>query len=574
MAEKLNLAPPVAEVLNRTCSDFAREVRNLASRTELGALVDGAGGFRSAAEMNAVYTSCTTNCMPLLMEDFASQADAMGTLFAIAGGLISEQDEHAAEALRAASSPPPEVTGPNLGTAALGGVSAFSGDQLPGFFRVDGEDASGMSLESLQAAANALDPGAASSVADQFRNASTTLENAATALRDSIDRELGTSWQGEFADAALANVGAFFQSAVAAAGDLATVADKATGLSEGYEYTRSQIGTQAMASASGGDATDAARDAALEDAKRIVHTEYNPRIEEANLAGMNFTTAHRIGSGVTAGGQVVSPTELWNPDPGTFSPAGGATTYGAGTGVDAATRSAAVNESGPGPATASSAGGGTGQGASRGPGAATAGAAPAGTAVSAAVPGGRSSLMTTGAPQSATATRPGGATGTGGGGQSTARAGTPGGGFGQSSGSGAARGFGGAGSLSGARGSGGIGGTTATAGRGGLGPGGAFGAGASSGSPSGLLGGAGPGLAAGTSGTPGGAGGGAGTSGAAGSGGSPRGAMMGAIPMGAGAGRGEEKTHQMAEYLVHLAHKEELLRGGPRQVNGVLRGRR
>lgn len=582
MPEKLFLLPGVAEALQGHCADFSMSLDRALVESGIAGQVNAVGGFRSAEEIGGVYADASGTTLPNLLSDFAVQADAMGVLFGMAGGLISEQDESAAAALNAAAAPPPELSGPAAGFAAMNSIAALDNAPTWGFQRVAGEDASGMSLEALSAAASALDPASADSVAEQFRTASTTLETAAATLRDGIDRELGTTWAGEFADAAIANVAAFHQSAVSAAGDLQVVADKATGLSEGYDYTRTQLAAKqsSVAGAGTGDgAADAARAAALEDAVRIVHTEYNPRIEDANLTDMTFTTAHRIGSGAPATGGQVSPTQLWNPDPGVFTPSGGATTSSGGTAggtgvsagsagpstsVDAATRAAAVTEPGTSPAVAGTGGTGTATGAGpHGTGTAAAGqvagplAAGAGAVPAGATPGGRNQSMTT-ATANGTPTGRGGASGLTGsaprGSGSSAYGGTGAG----------ARGIGGGAGSSGAL---------------------AGGRGAIGGGPS-VIGGLGSGAVGGAAGMPGsgmGASGAAGLSGAAGATGSgaagpgtagARGAMMGAMPMGAGAGRGDEKRHETPDYLIHPEHTAEVLADGPQQVEGVLRGRR
>ena len=156
----------------------------------------------------------------------------MGTLFQIAGGNLSAQDEEAAAALKNAAGAPPSINGPSMAIAGLSSISAFDAEssRTDKFSWVAGEDASGMSLDEMKSGAESLSPGDLRSTAEQFSNASQTLSSAADQLLASVNSELGSSWQGEFANTALANVAQFHGSATELAGQLTTVADRASSL--------------------------------------------------------------------------------------------------------------------------------------------------------------------------------------------------------------------------------------------------------------------------------------------------------------------------------------------------------
>lgn len=514
----------------------------------------------------------------------------MAALFQIAGGNLSAQDEEAAAALKNAASAPPSINGPSTAIAGLSSISAFDSEnsRTDKFSWVAGEDASGMSLDEMKSGAASLSPGDLRTTAEQFSNASQTLSTAADQLLAAVNRELGSSWQGEFATTAQANVAQFHSSATELAGQLTTVADRASSLAEGYEFTRERVGGITPDTGAERDSDAAAsREAARQDAQRVIHSDYNPRLESANLSGLTFTPAHRVGSAGGVGTEGVSPVALWNRE--IVSPEGGV--GGASrTGVDAATQAASSSAGGAG-APAPAGGGGTPPSASS---PVTGASASSGNAASGVIPTGVGAAPGAGSrPTSATATSPG---------RSGAVATTP-----AASGTSAASGrasssspgtqsvsgtssstplgsrgvAGGAGSTTG--GSAGARPLSATAGGGSprsslpFSPGGGAAGGTGASGGSGAAGGVpragtvqsvGTGLTAG-SGSPG-------TSpGSAGSAGGTRmgGPMMGAMPMGAGA-RSGDKSHSPADYLVHPAHSSELIGELPAAVQPVLRGSR
>lgn len=593
MSEKIYLDPAAAQRLNAACKAFTESVMQAADESTVRSRARGGSNFRSAVEIDGVYSNCAGSALPKLMDDFGSQAGAMATLFQIAGGNLSAQDEEAAAALKNAAAAPPSINGPSFAIAGLSSISAFDAEnsRTDKFSWVAGEDASGMSLDEMKSGAQSLSPGDLRSTAEQFSMASQTLSSAADQLLASVNSELGSSWQGEFANTALANVTQFHGSATELAGQLTTVADRASSLAEGYEFTRERVGGITPDSGVERDSDAAAsREAARQDAQRVIHSDYNPRLESANLSGLAFTPAHRVGSANGVGTESVSPVALWNRE--IASPEGG--TGGASrTGVDAATQAASSSAGGGGSSgTLSPAGGGgspssTGSpvtGTSTASGNAASGVMPAGVGTSA---GGGTR------PVSATASGPGrsgnavtapastGTTVASGRASSSSPVSRTVSGTSSSSPLGTHGPRGGASSIGG--GSAGARPLSATAGgsvprsglpfsSGGSAPGGSgasSGTGASSGLPR-----AGAGQSVGTgltsgSGSPGSSPGFAGSA----TGSRMGGPMMGAMPMGAG-GRGGNKAHSPADYLVHPSYSSELIGDLPAAVQPVLRGSR
>lgn len=514
----------------------------------------------------------------------------MRALFLIAGGLLSAQDEEAAAALKNAASAPPSINGPSMAIAGLSSISAFDSEssRTDKFSWVAGEDASGMSLDEMKSGAASLSPGDLRSTAEQFSNASQTLSTAADQFLAEVNRELGSSWQGEFATTAQANVAQFHGSANELAGQLTIVADRASSLAEGYEFTRERVGGITPDSGAERDSDAAAsREAARQDAQRVIHSDYNPRLESANLSGLTFTPAHRVGSAGGVGTEGVSPVALWNRE--IVSPEGGVG-GASGTGVDAATQAASSSSGGAGAPTPAG-GGGTPPSAGS---PVTGTSAASGHAASGVIPTGVGAAPAEGSrPTSATATSPGrsgavattpAASGTS---AASGRASSSSPGTQSASGTSSStplgsRGVaGGAGSTTG--GSAGARPLSATAGGGSprsslpFSPGGGAAGGTGASGGSGAAGGvprAGTGQSVGTGLTAGS--GSPGTSpGSAGSAGGTRmgGPMMGALPMGAGA-RSGDKSHSPADYLVHPAHSSELIGELPAAVQPVLRGSR
>ena len=587
----VQLSSSAAESLANACSTFSSSVVEAGNDHAQSRRTASMGTFRSSAEIADVYGNCASSSLPSLLEDFKSQSDAMAALFRIAGGLLSAQDEEAAAALKNAASAPPSINGPSFAIAGLSSISAFDTEssRTDKFSWVAGEDASGMSLDEMKSGAQSLSPGDLRSTAEQFSNASQTLSSAADQLLASVNSELGSSWQGEFANTALANVAQFHGSATELAGQLTTVADRASSLAEGYEFTRERVGGITPGSGTERDSDAAAsREAARQDAQRVIHSDYNPRLESANLSGLAFTPAHRVGSAGGVGTEGVSPVALWNRE--IASPEGGT---GGSSRTDAATQAASSSAGGGASAgTLSPAGGGgslssTGSpvtGTSTASGNAASGVMSAGVGTSA---GGGTR------PVSATASGPGrsghaatapastGTTVASGRASSSSPVWRTVSGTSSSSPLGTHGPRGGASSIGG--GSAGARPLSATAGgsvprsglpfsSGGSAPGGSgasSGTGASSGLPRAGAGqSVGTGLTAG-SGSPGTSPGSAGSAAGARMGGP----MMGAMPMGAG-GRGGNKAHSPADYLVHPSHSSELIGDLPAAVQPVLRGSR
>lgn len=600
MSERIYIDPVVAQRLNTACRAFSESVMQAADETTVLSRARGGSDFRSALEINGVYSSCAGIALPKLMDDFGSQSTAMAALFQIAGGNLSTQDEEAAAALKNAASAPPSINGPSMAIAGLSSISAFDAEssRTDKFSWVGGEDASGMSLDEMKSGAESLSPGDLRSTAEQFSTASQTLSSAADQLLASVNSELGSSWQGEFANTAIANVAQFHSSATELAGQLTTVADRANSLAEGYKFTRDRVGGITPDTGAVRDSEAAASlESARLDAQRVIHSEYNPRLEGANLSGLTFTPAHRVGSVGGVGTEGVPPVALWNHEiVGPEGVVGGASR----TGVDAVTQAASSSAGGAG-APAPSGGGGSpssagspvvgtsaasGNAASgdmpAGVGAATGGAthpvsapatSPSRSGAAATAPAASGTSTTAGRDSSpppgartvsgTSSPAPIGARGMASGSSSTG-AGSTGAG---SAGSGASAG---ARPLSAAAGGSARSGLPfSTGGNASSGAGTSGGPGAASGAPRAGTGPiAGTGLTAG-SGSPGTSPGSAGS--AAGS--RVGGPMMGAMPMGAG-GRSGDKSHSPPDYLVHPSHSSELIGNLPAAVQPVLRGNR
>ena len=589
----VQLSSSAAESLAKACSTFSSSVVEAGNDHAQSRRTASMGTFRSSVEINDVYGTCASSSLPSLLEDFRSQSDAMAALFQIAGGNLSAQDEEAAAALKNAAGTPPSINGPSFAIAGLSSISAFDTEssRTDKLSWVAGEDASGMSLDEMKSGAQSLSPGDLRSTAEQFSNASQTLSSAADQLLASVNSELGSSWQGEFANTALANVAQFHGSATELAGQLTTVADRASSLAEGYEFTRERVGGITPDSGAERDSDAAAsREAARQDAQRVIHSDYNPRLESANLSGLAFTPAHRVGSAGGVGTEGVSPVALWNRE--IASPEGG-TGGPSRTGVDAATQAASSSAGGGGSAgTLSPTGGGGSPSSASSPVPVTSTAS--GNAASGVMPTGVGTAAGGGTrPVSATASGPG----------RSSHAATAPASSGRSVASGRAaslspvsRTVNGTSSSSplGTRGAIG-GGSSAGGGPAGARPlsataggsvprsgmpfssGGSIagGSGASSGTgaPSGLPR-AGAGQSVGT-GLTAGSGSPSTSPGSAGSAAGSRmgGPMMGAMPMGAG-GRSGNKAHSPADYLVHPSHSSELIGDLPAAVQPVLRGSR
>lgn len=306
-------------------------------------------------QIETVYHLFAGEDLTRLLEGYVDQVNAMTNLFAVAGGLISAQDEAVASSLAKAAQEPAGLTSLGLMGSLAPLLPAGSVDVVGGYTRVGPEEVSGTPLERLVEAAQALDEAQYESIAARVSTAATTLRDASTALRSGLDGVLGGSWQGEFAAQASTSVQGFTDSAHALAGALDDVAGRAGRLQGGYSTTRTRIAEQAadLASSPGGDefvgpvtvgTREAAVQAATEQARAVVNTEYSPAVMDANLADLDFPTAYRVVSGAGIGGAGgVDPVSAWNTDgviptatPAAASPSAIAAATGATAGAGAA----------------------------------------------------------------------------------------------------------------------------------------------------------------------------------------------------------------------------------------------
>lgn len=517
MANDIHLSAGAAESLQQLCRDFAETVGDFKSEAhQIRNFVDPST-FRSAVELGGEYDRCVVEAVPALLEGFVVQADALSAMFGIAGGVLSAQDEAAADALRAAASAPLETVGfgPPAGLGAIGEMLSPSHR----FAAVAEEDPYALTLEQMLASGAALDSAGADAAAEQLGHVATTLDDAAATFNDGVVGILGTEWQGDFAQAAADNVAAFCNSATALADTLTTVVTKASGLSEGFTSTKAQLSGVSLVAMSvpaiaDTDTGSEQMRAAEEDARRVLSTDYNPRVADADLSAIVLPAAHRVVSGglVRTAVTAIDPVQWWNNDvPSPAATASTSATHPSPTTADLAPRTIAAQVS---PTTQAS-------------------PVPSGAQTQSSM---TSPALITTNPQSprapSTATRRG-AAGTPPSATSApgAASGSPRGGYGRSAVSGGA-GTGGAVSGGGMRTDRGFGG----GGAGGVGTGGAVGTTAARGS----------------------------------------GAGMGVMPMGAGAGAGQRgsKEHTPPSYLSHPSHAAELLGVMPKAVDGVIRGKR
>lgn len=596
------------------CTDFVQKLKSSTGVDTQDTFAATADSFPTARQIGAVYDEFFGRDLRELVASFATQVEAMAVVFAVAGGLIEEQDQVVADALKAASGPGPELRSLAAASAAVGLPSIAAAVAGSGeLATVGGEDVSAAPLEQIARAAGALDPNGFARAAERATTVATTLRDASTDLDTGLGRVLGSSWQGEFADNALYATSRLTTSAHDLADSLDAVSRRADNATNGYSVTRDRVGeqaTSALTTVTGPTeghpaiASPDARSAAVEQARSIVHSVYSPAVVDANLAGLDFPQAYRVVGGIDgAGAGGVDPVSMWNlegvirpapaADPatlgghaGTTSNASGADTLPGATGTAPTTagvttaddltrhttaRDAATEQAFHGGTSASSHDLSTGAAASGttpssplsgrpaagiGPGAAP---VDAGT-TSAGVP---STWWPGGARQS-----DGGVASAAGAGLGAGRTGTTAGGrtrdrdrgFGSGAGSLAGAGtLAGAGALAGTSAGGSHGGAGAAAGAAGPGGRGAFGS-------SGVT--AGPGSTSG--GAPGaGAAGAAGTGGAAAAG---RGAgSFGMMPAGAAQGGQQRRgEHQPAGYLVDALNTTDLLGTPPKATPAVL----
>ncbi|MGN0101194.1 MAG: hypothetical protein ACI39C_09660 [Dietzia sp.] len=273
--------------------------------------------------------------MRTLLNGFVDQARAMSMLFAAAGGLIEAQDEAVAAALGNAAEEPVGLQSLGL-MGSLGSTTALldaadGTTTLGGYGRVGPEDVSTSPLERMAEAAQALEPEQFATIAARMTQTATVLDDAATTLRSGLGNILGHAWQGEFPDQATFSTHRLADSAVALAGQLTAVAEKADGAQRGFATTRQRIAAEAADVALAENRTpgfgrlagpvapsvradvEAARLAAEEQARAIVNTEYSPAVMDANLDDLDFTAAYRVVSTSALGGpDGIDMARVWN----------------------------------------------------------------------------------------------------------------------------------------------------------------------------------------------------------------------------------------------------------------------
>ena len=584
MAAETYLSPNAASNLKELCSEFINSIGQYSSERFQGANLQDSGTFRSAVEISNEFDRCVRESLPLLLEGFTSQADALGVMFGIAGGVISAQDEAAAEALQGAASMPLNSVG---FSAPLGlGAITITADPARQFAAVAEEDPYALSLEQMVQSGTSLDSTSVDAFATQLSQVATDLADASATLHAGVSNILGNDWRGEFAETAATNVAAFCDSADQLANVLTVVSNKASGLSEGFVSTKSQLSALQVPPTTGEESDTSALNAAEEDARRVVSTDYNPRVVEADLSSIILPAAHRVVAGGLTEGPIagINPVSLWNddvPDPSATS--GGFAT--SNTGGVAASSSA----NGAGATHLATSGRTLADDVSANPQTRAAVAAPVTQAES-------TQLASTAAATPPAATSPSTSSGGGaGGGPVAATSGIPGSNGGRSpavsplaatsprttSATSTSRALP---STSSALGTGNAGSRSAGLPRGNssYGFGGSAGAGSSPRAPltAGLGGVGGLGSPGGLSGlsTSGSSGfgiGGAGMGGATGRGSAAGvGPGMAAMPMGAGSGQRGDKNHTPASYLVHPLYTKDLLGTMPHSVDGVLKGHR
>ncbi|WP_314037131.1 hypothetical protein [Dietzia sp. CH92] len=332
--------------------------------------VPSPGAFDTARQIGTVYSLFVGADLQTLIEGYINQARAMSMLFAAAGGLIEAQDEAVAAALGKAAEEPVGLQSLGL-MGSLGSTTALldaadGTTTLGGYGRVGPEDVSTSPLERMAEAAQALEPEQFATIAARMTQAATVLDDAATTLRSGLGNILGHAWQGEFAGQATFSTHRLADSAVALAGQLTAVAEKADGAQRGFATTRQRIASEAADVALAENRTpgfgrlagpvapsvkadvEAARHAAEDQARAIVNTEYSPAVMDANLDDLDFTAAYRVVSTSALGGPGgIDMARIWNTE-GITRPAQPAApdpaTLAAFTGVTGAT---AAEASGP-----------------------------------------------------------------------------------------------------------------------------------------------------------------------------------------------------------------------------------
>ncbi|UVE97077.1 hypothetical protein [Dietzia sp. B32] len=252
----------------------------------------------------------------------------MSLLFAAAGGLIEAQDEALAGALSKAAEEPAGLQ--SLGLIHASDTDVFSLDEMcvmGAYGRVGPEDVSNSPLERIAQCAEALEPSQFSDIRERATAVAEALSTAAIQLQSELGNVLGSGWQGEFAASAQDSVSGLVNSAIALSGELEQVAAKAGRAHEGFVTTRRNVAEQAaqarIAQISGDEhgpvapsaaaASRARLEAAEQQARAIVNTEYSPAVMDANLDDLDFTAAYRVVSTSALGGpNGIDMARIWN----------------------------------------------------------------------------------------------------------------------------------------------------------------------------------------------------------------------------------------------------------------------
>ncbi len=322
------LEAEVARTCSDACEGFAILIRNLAAGERYGEFSGAAGSFDTARQIGTVYSLFAGEDLRVLLNGFVDQARAMSALFAAAGGLIEAQDEALAEALSKAAAEPVGLQSLALIRAGESEVFALDDRCVMGAYgRVGPEDVSDSPLEYIAQCAEGLQPAQFGEIETRATAVSEALESAATQLQTDLGNVLGSSWQGEFASSAQDSVRGLVASAVALSGELGKVAVKARRAHDGFVTTRTNIAEQAVQAkiARSSDqmqgpvapstlAQSRARvEAAEQQARAIVNTEYSPAVMDANLDDLDFTAAYRVVSTSALGGPGdVDMARIWN----------------------------------------------------------------------------------------------------------------------------------------------------------------------------------------------------------------------------------------------------------------------
>lgn len=318
-----------------TCDGFVEQLSAISRTTIVSSEAGGPDAFDTARQIGTVYSLFVGKDLRNLLNSFVDQAKAMSVLFAAAGGLIEAQDEAVAAALGKAAQSPPGLQSLGL----MGSIGSLTGmldaagvEGGPGgYSRVGPEDVSTTPLARMVSGAQVLDPEQFSAVQKQVSGVAATLRSAAGDLNRNLGDVLGSQWQGHFATEAQTSIRGLTQSADQLASTLDRVAEKAGRAQGGFGTTRDKIGSEATSiqllemrtpgfggelgptSVNAAAEMAAAREAAEEQARAVMNTEYSPAVMDANLDDLDFPTAYRVVSTSALGGSNgVDLANIWN----------------------------------------------------------------------------------------------------------------------------------------------------------------------------------------------------------------------------------------------------------------------